>query len=446
MNNRPRTIYFVSLGCAKNRVDSEVMAGMASSVGVAVVTDPELADILVVNTCSFIESAREESIEVLLDMGQIAKDGNRRLIAAGCMAQQFGAELRAEMPEIDHLIGTANLEVFAELLSGKEPPLPPAGGGHFLQKGDTPRFIAPDTVSAYVKIADGCTRKCAFCAIPSIRGKARSRPVEDIVAEATRLAGLGVRELNLVAQDTGAYGRDLPEGTDLVRLIRRLDEISGLSWIRLLYLYPDTVSDELLEAMAGARRVVPYLDVPVQHAGTRMLRRMRRGHDRGALEGLIRRIRDHLPNAFVRTTVLVGHPGETLADFEELLEFIEWARFDHLGVFRYSDEEGTVSHGAKDPVSARDSYNRFRKVMALQRRISKTRQRALLNQKLEVLVEDAADKDGYVLAGRHAGQAPEIDGVTYLVSTTARRGDVIRAQVVETGDYDLVARGVAAME
>ncbi len=442
MNSRPRAIHFVSLGCAKNRVDSEVMAGIAENLGVAVVTDPEQADILVVNTCSFIESAREESIEVLLEMGRIAKEGNRRLIAAGCMAQQSSSELSAEMPEIDHLIGTANLEAFADLLVGKEVPFPSAGGGHFLQKGDTPRFIAPNTFSTYVKIADGCNRKCAFCAIPSIRGRAHSRPLEEIVAEATRLAKRGVRELNLVAQDTGAYGRDLPERPDLIQLVRRLDEIPGLSWIRLLYLYPDSVSNDLLEAIRGARRVVPYFDVPIQHASSRMLRRMRRGHGKGALKDVISRIREQLPHAFLRTTVLVGHPGETADDVNELLELMEWARFDHLGVFRYSDEAGTASHGAEDPVSARDSYNRFRKVMAVQRKVSIARQRTLMGQTLEVLVEDAADDEGYVLSGRHAGQAPEIDGVTYLVSTAAAPGEIIRARVVETGDYDIVAKRI----
>jgi ribosomal protein S12 methylthiotransferase len=414
------------------------MAGLAEKSGLEIVPAPERADVIVVNTCGFIESARRESIDVLLEMARLTADGTRQLVAAGCMAQRYALELAEEMPEIDCLIGTSELLELPAMI-GKGERLAVKGAGHFLPGGDTPRFVEPGTVSTYIKIGDGCARQCAFCAIPSIRGKARSRPMAEIVKEAKRLVSLGVKELNLVAQDTGAYGRDRGDRSDLPRLLGALDQVPGEYWIRLLYLYPDAVTDDFLCAMAGASHVVPYLDIPIQHASGAMLKRMRRGHGPSTLRRVVERIKDILPEAVLRTTVLVGHPGETDRDFERLMAFIEWARFDHLGAFRYSDEEGTASFGATDAVSARLSYNRYRKIMAKGRQISRKKNRALKGATLEVLVEGDADEMGYVLSGRHAGQAPEIDGVTYLVSSTARPGDLVRARVVKTGDFDLVA-------
>ncbi len=439
----PRTLHLVSLGCAKNRVDSEVLAGIARRRGVDIVSDPERADIIVVNTCAFIESAREESVEVLLEMARYTEDGHRRLVVTGCMAQRYATTLAEEMPEISHLIGTAEIERLEEILEGEAPRvLVGSAAGHYLQRTDTPRFTEPNAASAYLKIADGCSRRCAFCAIPAIRGKGRSRPLGEVVDEAARLAALGIRELNLVAQDTSAYGRDLGDGTDLTALIRALDQVPEIDWIRLLYLYPDAVSEALVEAVAASPHVVPYFDIPIQHAADGMLKRMRRGHDARALRRLIRRIRERIPAAFFRTAVLVGHPGETPAEFDDLMAFIEWARFDHLGAFRYSHEEGTASAGLPDRVTRMNSYNRYRKVMALQRRISREKNRALMGRSLEVLVEETADDAGYVLKGRHAGQAPEVDGVTYLVISAAAPGELISARVVQTGDFDVVAEQI----
>jgi ribosomal protein S12 methylthiotransferase len=438
-----RTIHFISLGCPKNRVDSEVMAGIAAAAGLEIVAEPEDADIIVVNTCAFVEGAREESVDALLEMARHRVSGRARLlVAAGCLSQRYAEELAAEMPELDHLIGTEHPERLDEVISGTAPRLIVGAPAHFLQGADTPRFLEPGTPSAYVKIGDGCSRRCAFCAIPGIRGRARSRSIPSVVAEARSLAERGVRELNLVSQDTSAYGRDLEDGTDLVALVRALGGVDGIAWIRLLYLYPDAVSARLLEEVARSEKVVPYLDVPIQHASGPMLRRMRRGHGPARLEGLIERIRRIVPGAFLRTAVLVGHPGESDADFAALLDFLERARFDHLGAFRYSDEEGTAAHGTGPAVSRRDSYGRWRKVMALGRRESRRRNRALKGTALEVLVEGFADQEGYVLVGRHPGQAPEVDGVTYVASSEARPGEIVRVRVTRGGDFDLVAEPI----
>jgi ribosomal protein S12 methylthiotransferase len=443
MTHKQKTVHFVSLGCAKNRVDTEVMAGIAVSAGAKIVADPEAADVIVVNTCAFIDKAREESVDVILDMARYAKQG-KVLAAAGCMAQRYADSLAAEMPELQYIIGTNNLEALRAVIAGSKQRMHVGEAGHFLQRSDTPRFVEPGSHSAYIKIADGCSRKCAFCAIPAIRGTAKSRSINDIVAEATHLAASGIKELNLVAQDTSAFGRDRDDGADLPALLAALNNISSLRWIRLLYLYPDSVGDDLLFAMASLDKVVPYLDIPIQHASANMLKAMRRGHSPAALDNLLKRVRKILPNAYLRTTVLVGHPKETQSDFDALSAFVQKAEFHHLGVFRYSPEEGTASFDMQTPVSAKLSYNRFRKLMSLQKRIGKKRNQALLGTTVEVLVESPADDAGYVLAGRHRGQAPEVDGVTYLVSSSAAPGNIVQARVSQVGDYDIVAEEIEA--
>ena len=442
-SDTPKTIHFVALGCAKNRVDTEVMAGLAIREGLRLVPAPEDADILVVNTCAFIESAKTESIEVLLEMAGKTKARGGILVAAGCMAQRYADNLADEMPEIDYIVGTGNVESLIEIVAGraeritvrKEP-------DHFLQGSKTPRFVEPSAASAYVKIADGCNRQCAFCAIPGIRGRAHSREIGVIVEEVQRLVAQGIQEINLVAQDTSAYGRDLKDGTDLVGLLEALGADTDAAWIRLLYLYPDAVGDPLIETIARLEQVVPYVDMPIQHAADPMLTRMRRGHKSKLLRERITRIRQTLPNVFLRTAILVGHPGETTNDFDTLCRFVEWAKFDHLGVFRYSPEEGTAAFSFDGVVSKRDSYNRHRRMMALQRRIAKERKKRLIGRKLPVLIEDFADEDGYVRVGRHIGQAPEVDGLTYVVSSDAPPKAIIECEVTEAGDFDLVAAPV----
>lgn len=438
-----RTVHFVSLGCPKNRVDTEVLAGLAARAGLSIVGEPSAADVIVVNTCGFIESAREESVAALLDMARFKEGGRcRLLVAAGCLAQRYGEELAAQLPEVDFFLGTSELERLGDVLERTAQRVLVGPAAHHLQAAGTPRFLEPGAPSAYVKIADGCSRRCAFCAIPGIRGPARSRPTAEIVAEASRLAERGVVELNLVAQDTSAYGRDLGGGADLVALVRALEAVEGVRWIRLLYLYPDGVPDALLEVMAGSPKLVPYLDVPIQHASAAVLRRMRRGHGPAALRRLVARARRIVPGAFLRTAVLVGHPGETAADFGALLAFVREAGFHHLGAFRYSAEEGTASARFGDPVPRRTAYDRWRRVMGAQRAIARRLNRAMIGAEIEVLVEGADDDRGYVLRGRHRGQAPEVDGVTYLVSSEVKKGEIVKARVIDSSDHDLVAEPI----
>jgi ribosomal protein S12 methylthiotransferase len=440
-NKSPKTIHFVSLGCPKNRVDTEALAGIAIARGFEVRSSPEDADVITVNTCGFVADARQESIDVLCaHMVYKEKHRCRVLIATGCLSQRYGDELALELPEYDYFLGTSNLEQFGKILDGEAGRLSVGEAGHTLTSAFAPRFLEPGARTAYVKIADGCSRRCAFCSIPAIRGRVgRSRPVDDIVTEAKNLVDRGVFELVLVAQDTSAYGRDLGGDASLCGLLRALDKVDGLGWIRVMYLYPDAVDDALLGTMADCERIVPYIDVPIQHASANVLRAMRRGHGPSVLRQMVTRIKKKLPQAFLRTAVLVGHPKETEKDFAQLLEFIEWARFDHLGAFRYSKEEGTASFDMDDTVSKRDSYNRARRLLALQRRLSRQTLKARRGSFIDVLVEAAADDQGYVLEGRHQGQAPEIDGKTFLVSSDAAVGQVVRARIIDTSDHDVVA-------
>jgi ribosomal protein S12 methylthiotransferase len=419
------------------------MAGIAAARGLKVVSEPSGADMIVVNTCAFIESAKQESIDTLLSLAPTKVKGRAKLlVATGCLSQRYAKQIADQLPEVTHWLGAANLTDLERIMDGVAGRVEVGPPGHFLQSLDTPRLCEPSHHSAYLKIADGCSRQCGFCAIPSIRGKARSRPVREIVTEAKGLADRGIKELCLVAQDTSAYGKDRADRHGLVELLCALHKVNGIQWIRLHYLYPDSVTDILLSTMRDLPKVVAYIDAPIQHASASMLQRMRRGHGPERLKRLVARAREMIPDVFLRTSVLVGHPGESEARFDELMEFLTWARFDHLGAFRYSDEEGTPSFGGRPSVSARRSYDRFRKVMALGRRISRERNQRLLGSLVEVLVEGPADEQGYVLVGRHRGQAPEVDGATYLVSCQARVGDILQARVIKTGAHDLVAEPV----
>lgn len=438
-----RTICFISLGCAKNRVDTEVMAGIAIEQGLRLVAHPSDADIVVVNTCGFIQSAKEESIETLLELGRYKREGRLQyLVAAGCLSQRYGEELARDMPELSHVLGTSYPDWIGRIINGTASRLEVGAAGHFLQDKNTPRFIQGKSSCSYVKIADGCSRRCAFCAIPLIRGKAKSRAVDDIRREVEKIAASDIKEVCLVAQDSSAYGRDIDDGTNLITLLTTLNAASGIAWIRLLYLYPDPVIHQLLDALPDLPKVVPYLDIPIQHASDAMLKMMRRGHRASTLRRLMKRIREQTPEVFLRTTVLVGHPAENESDFEALVEFLHEFEFDHIGAFRYSPEEGTRSYSSRPLVPPGVSYRRYRKVMALGRRISKRRNRALKGELLDVLIEGFADSDRFVLVGRHQGQAPEVDGVTYVVSSTALPGDLIRARVTKTDAFDLVVEPI----
>jgi ribosomal protein S12 methylthiotransferase len=468
-------IGLVSLGCPKNLVDSEVMLGLAQGAGHELTEDAAQADVLVVNTCAFIDRAKQESIDTILELAQHKASGQcRKLVVTGCLAERYREELKAEIPEIDVVLGTGEVEAIvgaieqtaaAPAAGPAAVPMtfhrtrPVAGSGHvaarhrdavaerelptYLYDATTPRILTTPKHYAYVKIAEGCDYNCAFCIIPTLRGQYRSRPVESIVAEARGLAARGVKELLLISQDSTFYGVDRRERGALARLLRELNQVDGLVWIRLLYLYPTTVTEETIEAIASCDKVVPYIDLPLQHAADGVLRRMRRPGSRASYERLLLGLRERIPGVTLRTTFIAGFPGETEADFAELCDFMKTVEFDHVGVFTYSHEEGTAAHALGDDVPARTKAARQRKLMALQQRIVARRHASRLGQRVPVLVDGPSKEHELAWTGRLAGQAPEIDPIVYLTDADPdilRPGDVIEAEIVDSRGYDLVAR------
>lgn len=445
MPRAKKTIHFVSLGCPKNRVDTEVMLGVGSGEGYKIVAEPGAAEVIVVNTCGFIGPAKEESIDTILEMGAYKESGScQKLVVTGCLSQRYPDELAKEMPEVDHFLGTSDmLKLGAVLRADRDHPLERMLVGNpaeYSFRATDPRLLSMAAHSAYVKIAEGCSRTCSFCIIPAMRGKQRSRPVEDIVREVEQLVAGGTKEINLVSQDTVSYGRDLKEdGRNLADLVRALGEVRGLSWLRLFYLYPERLTEELIELIAHHPRVLPYVDMPLQHASERMLKIMRRGHGPERQRRLVERMRSEIPDLTFRTAFIVGHPGETDEDFAELCEFVKWAEFDRVGVFKYSHEEGTRAEQLTDLVPEKTIAARHRKLMQIQRPISRRKLRQLVGRQLEVLVEGVSDESEFLLEGRHAGQAPDIDGKIYLANGEAKAGELRRALVTDAADYDLVA-------
>ena len=438
-----RRVFVQSLGCPKNLVDSEVMLGRLLGRGCAAVADPAEADVLLVNTCAFIEEAKEESIAAILDLAAVkeAAGGQPRLVVAGCFAQRYADAIREEMPEVDVVIGTGAVDRVADLLDAARPddgPVVAVDRPCTVPGADAPRVLSTPRYTAYLKIAEGCSQRCTFCIIPRLRGRQRSRPVADVVAEARRLAAEGVRELNLVAQARTHYGPDRRDGTDLAALLRALDRTEGIRWIRLLYAYPHQVTDALVAAIAECDRVVPYLDMPIQHADDAVLLAMQRRTTRREIEDILRRLRDAIPDIVLRTSFIVGFPGETEAQFERLLAFVSEQRFDRVGVFTYSAEEGTRAARWPDDVPAEVKAARRDRLMELQQAISAEKHARLVGRTVEVLVEGPSAESEWLLEGRTAGQAPEIDGVTYVARGTAPPGAIVPARVVQAGPYDLV--------
>ena len=434
-----RTIHFVSLGCAKNRVDTEVMLGVSDESGFRLVEEPSEAEVIVVNTCGFIGPAKEESIETILEMGTHKEAGTcKRLVVAGCLSQRYPDELALELPEVDHFLGSSDMLKLRAVLGGATDRMLVGNPAEYTIRAEDPRVLTDGTHRAYVKIAEGCNRQCSFCAIPSFRGKQRSRPVEDLVREAEQLAASGVVELNLISQDTIAFGRDLPGRPSLAELLTALGDVRGIRWIRAHYLYPETLTDPLLEVLSQHDKVLPYVDMPLQHASDPMLRAMRRGHGGDRMYKVVERLRDAIPDMVFRTTFIVGHPGETDADFDELRSFVRWARFDHVGVFLFSPEEGTASAELGDPVDEAVARARRDELMSVQRPISRQRLARRVGTELDVLVEGVSDESELLLQGRWWGQAPEVDGSVYLANGTARVGEIRRVLVTDAADYDLI--------
>lgn len=434
-----RTVHFVSLGCPKNRVDSEVMLGGALQKGYRHVDEAGDAEVIVVNTCGFIDSAKKESIETILEMAELKKSGRcKKLVVSGCLSQRYSGELAESLPEVDHFLGSSDMPKLTAVLEGERARMLVGQPKDWVVSAEDPRILSTRGASAYVKVAEGCNRSCSFCVIPKMRGKQRSRSVDDIVREVERLVSMGVLEINLISQDTIAYGRDLGDGTSLEKLVQKVAEVRGLHWLRIFYLYPETITDGLLELLDSHPVVLPYVDMPLQHAADGMLRRMKRGHGGKRLYSLVEKLRSKVRDLTFRTAFIVGHPGETEQEFAELCDFVRFAEFDRVGVFRYSDEEDCEARGFAEKVRPIESYQRHRKLMALQREISRKKNRALVGRELEVLVEGPSDESDLVLVGRHRGQAPEIDGVVYLSQGDPRPGTIVKARIDKATDYDLL--------
>lgn len=441
----PQKIYFVSLGCPKNQVDTEVMLGLVRSDGHELVDDPDLADTLVVNTCGFIDAAKEESIQTILELAQVKAGTDKRLVVAGCLSQRYPTELADELPEVDHFLGSADMLGLRNVLGGTAARLgvTPLDRRAWLYDHDTPRQTYGVGHSNYVKIAEGCDRPCGFCIIPKLRGPQRSRPVFDIVAEAHALAEQGTREICLVAQDLTTYGTDLVERglapANLEGLLDALGEIAGLRWIRLHYAYPSAVTDGLIDRIAQHPKVASYLDVPIQHVDSNVLKKMRRGYGERLVRELVERIRKHDRKIWLRTTMLVGHPGEDEAAFERLRDFIAEGWIDHLGVFPWSREDGTTSAMQPGRVDDETANERAAELMQLQAELRAERFADMRGEVIEVLVDGVSEESELLLDGRHEGQAPDIDGKVILLDGTAAPGSFVQARVLRTTDHDLIA-------
>jgi len=438
----PTTFYLQSLGCPKNRVDSEVILGSLMNAGYKPVEEPLAARLIVVNTCAFIRSATEESIETILELAQAKKLGQcELLVVAGCLPQRYGRKLVSSMPEVDLFVGTSSFIHLAHILARSEknelkklnlePP-------RFLMTAKTPRTLSAPFYSAYLKVAEGCSNRCSFCTIPGIRGPYRSRSLTDVLQEAEWLASQGVIELNLVAQDTTAYGTDLVAASRLPDLLEGLAKIGSFRWIRVLYGYPQKIDDKLLETMASYESICKYLDLPLQHVSGHLLEAMgRRGSAEEFLK-LIAKIREYLPEATLRTTFIVGFPGERQEDFQELYEFVEQAKFQRLGLFAYSPEKGTRAALFTDPVDKMATIQRVQALAALQEKISLDYNSRLVGTAQPVLIEGASDESDLLLQARLASQAPEVDGCVLINKGFGQVGEIVAARITEAHPYDLI--------
>lgn len=488
---RPK-VGFVSLGCPKNLVDSEVMMGMLSSAGAQITGKADDADIIVVNTCSFINSAKQESVDAILEMARHKTEGRaKKLIVAGCLVERYRADIQKEIPQVDAVVGTGELDAildaaglqaaaavdadspFRILNSGSASQALKSGMGEtaraegvareqagrfsraewesagaelptYLYNESTPRILATAKHTAYIKIAEGCDHPCSFCIIPQLRGKFRSRSIESVVAEAERLAAQGVKEINLIGQDTTCYGEDLGLKDGLALLLERLAQVEQLRWVRFLYAYPNKITGKLLQTIAANPKICPYIDVPLQHASASVLKRMKRGASADIFLQSIEKMRREVPNLTLRTSFIVGFPGETDADFNELVEFVKAAQFDWLGVFSYSDEEGSPAYLLDGKVPEREIERRRRKLMQVQKTISRKRRKAMVGRTIEVMLEGPSEETELLWEARTPAHAPDIDGKVFINDfgdyENVKPGDFFRAEVIEAHDYDLVAR------
>jgi ribosomal protein S12 methylthiotransferase len=465
---------FVSLGCPKNLVDSEVMMGMLSQAGAQLITRAEDADVIVVNTCSFIESAQKESVNAILEMARHKTSGKaQKLVVAGCLVERFRDEIKKNIPEVDAVVGTGELEKilsasgvsqpasnspFRILQSRAEGDLREAQGRfsretwdgaigdlpNYLYDEATPRVLATPGYTAYIKIAEGCDHPCSFCIIPQLRGKFRSRRFESVIAEAERLARSGVKEITLIGQDTTCYGEDFGLKDGLALLLEKLAAIEELRWVRFLYAYPNKITGKLLETIAAHEKICSYIDVPLQHASPTALKRMKRGGGADLFLRSIEKMRQTIPNVVVRSSFIVGFPGETAREFQELCEFVQQAQLDWMGAFSYSDQEGAGAFGLEDKLPVREIERRRKHLMQLQRKISKRQKKKLVGKEFDLLLEGPSEESDLLLEGRTAMHAPEIDGKVFVNEVPEglmpESGRFYRCEIVESHDYDLVAR------
>src|SRR5438067_10946972 len=473
----PTKVGFVSLGCPKNLVDSEVMMGMLAHAGAELVSSAEEAEVIVVNTCSFIESAQQESVNTILEMARLKSGKARKLVVAGCLVERFREEIQKNIPEVDAVVGTGELESilaaagiksvvpdqtidspFRILTSRPEGDARAASGRfsrdswdgaladlpNYLYDEGTPRVLATPKYSAYIKIAEGCDHPCGFCIIPQLRGKFRSRRFESVIAEAERLARSGVREITLIGQDTTCYGEDFGLKDGLALLLEKLAAIDELRWIRFLYAYPNKITGKLLETIAAHAKICSYIDVPLQHASPSVLKRMKRGAGAQIFLKSVDKMRRAIPNVTVRSSFIVGFPGETAKEFEELCEFVRAVGFDWMGAFGYSDQDGAGAYAIEDKISAREIERRCKHLMQMQRTISKKKKNVLVGKEYDLLLEGTSEESDLLLEGRTAMHAPEIDGKVLVndapdkLQTVA--GKFYRCKITETHDYDLIAK------
>jgi ribosomal protein S12 methylthiotransferase len=438
------SLFLLSLGCPKNRVDSEVMLGSLLDEGYQLVENAEDAEVILINSCAFIGEAKQESIDAILEHARLKESGRcKALVVAGCLTQRYADVLQQEMPEVDYFVGTSAYPRIAQILRGERNraviPDP-----DYIADAKTPRRNSMPRWTAYVKISEGCDNKCTFCIIPTLRGLQRSRPIADILEEAHKLVAQGAVELNLVAQDLTAYGHDLPGRPKLHELLQALEEVPA-RWIRLHYAYPRDFPDALIDALARQPNLARYLDMPLQHIADPVLRRMKRGRDSAWVRKLVAKLRQGVPGLTFRTSFIVGFPGETEDQFQELCDFVEEMRFDKVGVFQFSQEEGTPSFELDGQLPQRVKATRQKKLLGIQRRISKEHQAKLVGRTLDVLVEGVSEETDLLLEGRWQGQAPEIDGKVYVNRGQARPGEIVKVQIEQAGDYDLVG-GIAGAQ
>ncbi len=437
-------IGLVSLGCAKNQTDAETMLGILNSDGYNIVYDPEEADAIIVNTCGFIDAAKQESINTLLEMAQYKEGRCKLLIASGCLAERYSNEIEEQIPEVDAILGTGDYDRIAEAIKGAAGGAVPVICGNPNRDPDEglPRILSTPSYTAYLKIAEGCSNNCTYCAIPMIRGKFRSRKKEAIVNEAKRLAESGVKELIIIAQDTTRYGTDLYGEPCLDKLLDELVGIEGIEWIRVHYFYPEAVTDGLIDVMAKHDKICAYIDMPIQHINNEILRRMARRTNRAEIESKIRKLREKIPGCVIRTSIIVGFPGETEEQFKELYDFVKEIRFDRMGVFAYSQEEGTPAASFEDQIDDEIKQKRLDALMTLQQGISLEMNRAKIGSTAEVLVE-GYDEENFLFYGRSRGDSIDVDGTVYFgTENEVEPGDIIKVKILDADEYDLTGQAL----